>query len=193
MTVKVDVGFTQEERPEVAALYWQAFEGKLGFALGPAERALPFISKALDPTHALVARADGVLLGVAGIKTDKGRLVDGDFSDMRASYGLFGALWRVALLMVLERDLEPGVCQMDGIFVNARARGQGVGTVLLEAVADQARQSGARVVRLDVIDTNPRAEALYRKRGFVPVKREHTGPFKWIFGFGSALRMERAV
>ncbi|MGH1356013.1 MAG: GNAT family N-acetyltransferase [Thalassovita sp.] len=193
MTVKVDVGFTEDERAMVAALYWQAFREKLGKVMGPEDKALPFIIKALDPSHALVARQDGVLLGVAGIKTADGTLVDGDFVDMRRTYGMLGALWRIGLLSMLERELEPDVCQMDGIFVSAQARGKGVGTILLDAVADHARQTGARVVRLDVIDTNPRAEALYRRRGFVPLKRENTGPLKWVFGFGSALKMEREV
>jgi ribosomal protein S18 acetylase RimI-like enzyme len=193
MTVKVDVGFTESERAQVAALYWQAFSGKLGKVLGPEARALPFLSKALDPSHALVAREDGALLGVAGIQTERGRLVDGTFGDMQQTYGFWGAVWRVLLLSLLERDLEDGVCQMDGIFVSAEARGKGVGTALLEAVSDHARQSGARVVRLDVIDINPRAEALYRRRGFKPLKRERTGPFKWVFGFESALKMERVV
>lgn len=193
MQVTVDAGFTEEERPQVARLYWQAFGPKLGKVLSPEPKALKFLERVLCPDFALVARVDGVLQGVAGVKTDQGALVQGGLRDLRAVYGLWGAVWRGALLSVLERDLEPGICQMDGIFVRAAARGQGLGMVLLEAVAALARDQGARAVRLDVIDTNPRAEALYRRQGFVPKGREQTGPFKWVFGFGAALRMERAV
>ncbi|MBA83383.1 GNAT family N-acetyltransferase [Thalassobius sp. S69A] len=193
MAVTIDAGFTEAERPQVARLYWQAFGAKLGKVLGPDRRALAFLEQALTPEFALVARRDGALLGVAGFQTPQGGLVGGGFAGMARVYGLFGAAWRAALLSVLERRVEAGIFQMDGIFVSAGARGQGVGAALLEAVALRARQQGARAVRLDVIDTNPRAEQLYRRVGFQPLKREHTGPFKWVFGFGSALKMERPV
>lgn len=193
MTLRVDARFHEDERARVARLYWQAFGPKLGKVLGPEPRALRFIERVLNPRFALVAREGDVLLGVAGVKTSQGGLVGGKLADLRAEFGLFGALWRGLFLSLLERDLEPGVCQMDGIFVEPSARGKGVGTALLTAVADLAHSSGARVVRLDVIDTNPRAEALYARQGFEPVSREETGPFRWIFGFKSALRMELPV
>lgn len=193
MAVTINAGFTEAERSEVAQLYWQAFGQKLGKVLGPEARALIFLKTALMPEFALVARRNGALVGVAGFQTKDGGLVGGEFAEMTRIYGLLGAAWRIALLAVLERQVEPGIFQMDGIFVHPEARGQGVGGALLEAVAQLARRQGARAIRLDVIDTNPRAEQLYRRVGFQPLRREYTGPFKWVFGFGSALKMERPV
>ena len=194
MGLSVSRGFTQEERAQVARLYWGAFGAKLGKALGPQARALRFFEQVLSPDFALVARDEaGVLLGVAGFKTNEGGLVAGSFADIRREYGLWGGLWRGVLLSVLERDLEPGVFQMDGIFVAELARGQGVGTLLLRAIAAEPRERGARCVRLDVIDNNPRAQALYEREGFEPRQREATGPFRWVFGFASALRMEKPI
>ena len=46
------------------------------------------------------------------------------------------------------------------------ARGQGVGTALLKAIIAEGRRRGYAEVRLDVIDTNPRATALYERIGF---------------------------
>ena len=177
-----------------AALYWQAFGGKLGRLMRPDDKALRFFAEVIVPEFAISAvDTDGRLLGLAGFKTDAGGLVARGMADLARVYGWPGALWRGPLLAVLERPLEPGVLQMDGICVGAQSRGQGVGTKLLTAVKALAAQRGDRVVRLDVIDTNPRAEALYRREGFVPVKREALGPFRWLFGFSSALRMEYAL
>lgn len=188
----ISIGFSDNERTQVARLYWQAFGEKLGKVLGPQTRAEPFFRKVLNPEFALVARdRSGAMLGLAGFKTAQGALVDGGFTDLAGVYGWFGAAWRGLLLGVLVRKLQSGILQMDGIFVDANARGAGVGTALLNAVFDEARARDASSVQLDVIDTNPRAKALYEKVGFVAIGKESTGPFKWVFGFSSATRMER--
>ena len=78
---------------------------------------------------------------------------------------------------------------MDGICVDADARGCGLGTALLQAIKDDARAQGKTAVRLDVIDTNPRARALYEREGFDAIGTETLGPFSLIFGFRSSTRM----
>nr|WP_254443336.1 bifunctional alpha/beta hydrolase/GNAT family N-acetyltransferase [Ruegeria arenilitoris] len=175
-------------------MFWQAFAAKLHKVMGPDKKGLVFIEHAINPQFALVARdSSNQMLGLAGFKTMDGGLVEGSLSDMAKIYGWFGATWRGLLLSVLERDLQPGVSQMDGIFVAAEARGQGVGTALLSAIKDEARKSGMAEVQLDVIDTNPRAKALYEREGFRVVSKEKTGPFRYLFGFSSATRMSWAV
>lgn len=190
----ISTGFAEAERHRVAGLYWQAFGTKLGKVMGPEARATDFFVTVLNPDFALVARgADGGLLGLAGFKTAQGGLVGGSYGDMARVYGWIGAAWRVALLSVLEREVQPGVFQMDGIFVEASARGMGVGTALLQAVAQEAADRGLAQVQLDVIDINPRAQALYERVGFRAIKTEHTGLFGRVFGFASATRMARDV
>lgn len=190
MAIAISKGFTNEERPVVARLFWQAFGAKLGKVLGPDASAYAFLEPNLDPEFALVARGEaGELLGLAGFKTRDGGLIDAGFSDLSAVYGVFGALWRALLLSVLERKLQADVFQMDGIFVRDTARGQGIGSLLLGAVIDEARARNLSEVQLDVIDTNPRARALYERVGFRPLSTETTGPFRYVFGFRSATRM----
>jgi len=187
-------GFPEDQRAVAAALFWQAFSGKLGKILTPEDKALALITRMLDPHYALSAvDADGRLLGLAGFKTDTGALAGGGLSDMIAVYGLFGGLWRGLALDLLERDPEPGLLLMDGIFVSAEARGLGIGTALLDAICRTAAAKGCQRVRLDVIDTNPRARARYERSGFVAISTEQTGPFKHIFGFSSATRMEKTL
>lgn len=186
-------GFTEAQRPEVARLFWAAFSGKLATLLGPAQKGERFICNVLEPGFAISAVDDDRLLGVAGFKTAQGGLVGGTLRDLARVYGWAGGLWRGVLLEQLERDLEPGQLLMDGIFVEERARGQGVGTALLGAVLAQARELGCREVRLDVIDTNPRARALYEREGFEARGTQPTGPLRYVFGFREATMMVRAV
>lgn len=188
------MGFDDSERGIVAKMYWAAFGQKLGTVMGPEPRAISFIHDVLDPTHALCARdANGNLLGVAGFKTFESALVGGSWRDLVRHYGLFGSLWRIALLAALERDSENKRFLMDGIFVTDAARGKGVGTALLEAICAEARTRGYKEVRLDVIDTNPRARALYDREGFVAADVQRLGALSHVFGFKSATTMIRPL
>ncbi len=186
----IDRGFDPSDRPAIAALYWEAFGPKLGRALGPRAKALRFLAAVLSPDHAFCARdEDGSLLGVAGFKTHEGSLVGGDLADMTRVYGRLGALWRMGLLALLSRDTENVRFLMDGLFVAPEARGRGVGTRLLQAIADEARARGFREVRLDVVDENLRARALYERQGYRAVAKHSTGLLRLVFGFRAATTM----
>lgn len=188
--MRIAKGFDIADRPAIAALYWEAFGQKLGRALGPRDRALRFIEGVLSPDHAVCAwDEDGRLLGVAGFKTYQGSLVGGDFADMARVYGRLGALWRLGLLALLSRDTDNVRFLMDGIFVAPWARGRGVGTRLLDAIAEEARLRGYREVRLDVVEDNTRARALYERKGYRAVARHSTGLLRYVFGFNAATTM----
>ena len=60
-----------------------------------------------------------------------------------------------------------GTVLLVAMFVARAARGQGVGERLAQAVVDQARIDGADRVLLHVVETNPGAERLYARCGFV--------------------------
>ncbi len=188
--MKIEAGFPESHRRRVAALFWEAFSGKLGRVLAPERKALSFIEASLSPDHALSAWSEqGELLGVAGIKTRHGGLISADFRDMARFYGILGAAWRGPLLDLMERPLREGQILMDGIFVSRSARGQGVGSALIDAVLAEARLRGMCEVRLDVIDINLRARALYERYGFAATDRVELGIFSRLFGFHHATTM----
>ncbi len=188
----ISQGFADSERRQVAQMYWAAFGQKLGRVMGPEPRAVEFIEDVLDPTHAISAHdKDGELLGVVGFKSYASALVGGTWHDLAKHYGWFGSAWRIGVLTLLERDTDNDRFLMDGIFVSETARGLGVGTALLDAVCDEAKSRNYAEVRLDVIDSNLRARALYEREGFVAGKVHNLGPLKHIFGFQSATTMIR--
>ncbi len=190
----VTPGFAEDERPRIAALYCEAFGAKLGRVLGPERKALALVARVADPAYVLCARdGDGALLGLVGFRTRKGTFVGGGFGDMAAIYGGFGAIWRSGLMAALERRADGRNLILDGICVAAEARGRGVGTALLEAIARRALDDGYEGVRLDVIDSNERARALYERRGFTAVGEERLGPLTPVFGFRSATTMVRRL
>lgn len=194
MTASLQHGLPDGLRGQAASLYWEAFGGKLGRVMGPRPKAIAFLHKALRSDHAIIVVSDaGELLGIAGFKSYQGSFAGGDWADLRAVYGSFGAAWRAILLKLLERDVENERFLMDGICVAPKARDQGVGTLLLQAVCTEARARHFAFVRLDVIDTNPRARALYERLGFVAEKTERLGLLRHAFGFDAATSMVKTL
>lgn len=192
--MKITVGIPYKDREEAVALYWDAFGEKLGFTMGPKYQALMFVRSVLRPDHGICAHdEDGRLLGIAGFKTSQGALVGGGFRDLQRTYGWVSASIRAMLLATLERDTENERFLMDGLFVAPEARGLGVGTALLDAVTEEAKRRGYAQVRLDVVDTNTRAKALYRHVGFKEVKTVEIGLLRHIFGFNASTTMVRDV
>ncbi|MES2144290.1 MAG: GNAT family N-acetyltransferase, partial [Pseudomonadota bacterium] len=181
-------------RPDAARLYWEAFGAKLGPVLGPEPRALHFFERVIRADHCIVALDDlGRLIGLAGFKTPEGSFAGGTRRDLRRTYGIVGAGWRGLLLWALSRDIDNARFLLDGICVTAAARGQGVGSALIDRICDEGLRLGYRSVRLDVVDTNGRARALYERLGFVAVRTEKIGPLRHVFGFSAATTMVRPI
>jgi ribosomal protein S18 acetylase RimI-like enzyme len=188
--IRIERGFPEHQRGRVAELFWEAFSPKLGRIMAPEAKALDFIVRSLSARNALTAQSEeGRLLGVAGFKTGQGGLINGGLRDLARSYGWLGALWRGPLLDLTDRPLRPGQLLMDGLFVDQNARGAGVGSALIDAVVREARERGLTEVRLDVVDTNPRARALYERYGFVAVAVEDLGPLTRLFSFRRSTTM----
>lgn len=192
--VSISHGLPNSLREKAAALYWQAFGGKLGRVMGPEHRAHAYLSRVIRNDHAIVARdASGRLLGLAGFQTPQGSFANGSWQDMRAVYGWLGLLWRLPLLALLSREVDNDRFLMDGLCVDRSARGLGVGTALMAAIEAEARARGYAQVRLDVIDANWRARALYERLGYTSIKTEKLGPLRYVFGFESAATMVKDV
>lgn len=85
---------------------------------------------------------------------------------------------------------ETDAAELVSLWVAPDARGRGVGDALLTAVAQWARERGARELRLDVAVGNTSAIALYVRHGFVDL-----GPSRQvgerILWFGTAENRDR--
>ena len=192
--VTLQLGLPDALRDDAARLYWQAFGGKLGAVLGPEPRALRFLCRVIRADQVIIALGpDGRLLGIAGFKTPQGGFASGQASDLTAIYGKFGGWWRKALLGRLSDDVDNERFLLDGLCVDAPVQGRGLGTALLNAICAEARLRNYRAVRLDVIDRNSRAIALYRRLGFEVIARQDIGFLRHVFRFSAALTMVRKL
>ncbi len=192
--VTLHAGLPTRLRADAAALYWEAFGGKLGAVMGPQPKAMAFLMRVLRQDHAIAALDDtGGLLGMAGFKTPAGSFAGGEAADVIAIYGRLGSLWRLPLLWLLGREVDNDRFLLDGICVARGARGQGIGTALMTAIEAEAAARGYAQVRLDVIDSNWRAKALYDRLGFRVEKTTNIGVLRFVYGFRAAITMVKDV
>ncbi|BBO70850.1 hypothetical protein DSCA_47800 [Desulfosarcina alkanivorans] len=115
--------------------------------------------------------------------------MDMRFSTLQRFYGIFGSLWRLALLAFLHHSPMAGEAHIDGVAVAPAYRGRGIGTAMITALAAWAAGQGLSMVSLEVVDTNPRAQTLYRHLGFRVVREQTVWPVGNLSGFRSSTVM----
>ena len=187
------LGIPEALREDAAQLYDEAFGAKLALAISNREQRLRVLADALCLPFAVVAIADERLVGLAGFKTPQGGLTKGlTASKLIHTLGILGGLWAILILSLYERSQKGSALLMDGIAVTQAMRGKGVGTRLLEAVVAFGQAHRYHRVRLDVINTNPGAQRLYQRFGFVPTAT-HTYPFMQLFGFTAVTTMVKSI
>lgn len=191
--VDISLGLPQTLRGAAAGLYWDAFGRKLGVAIGPRRRGVSVLGRALRADRALVAVSSGELLGLAGFHLGDSTFVGVKLGHLTAEFGLVGGVVRAVPLALLDREPSEGELLLDGIVVRSDQRGSGIGTGLLRAAVGLAADNGLGSVRLDVVDTNPRAGRLYAREGFVPVRTVRTPYLRRAMGFSASTTMVKKL
>jgi len=190
--VIVEVGLPDRLRGEAARLYYEAFRLKTNFLFGSREKTLAVLESDFTAEQALIAVQGDRLVGLAGIQHGR-PFINVRFKTYMRVFGWFTALWRYALGIMLHRKARAGELVMDGIAVDENLRGQGIGTKLLQGVIDFARAHGYQTVRLDVVDTNPRARQLYERVGFVATETHRHSQAQRVMGFSASTTMIKHV
>lgn len=73
-----------------------------------------------------------------------------------------------------EQDVERGL--IENVYVEPAFRGDGVGTVLLDAAEEALRSAGVDIVTIEVLADNEAARRLYRDHGYSPHRLELEKP-----------------
>jgi GNAT superfamily N-acetyltransferase len=188
-SIRIQRGLPEALRDQAAGLYYEAFRQKLAPIFGDEAAAKRILAADFDGRYALVALDGERLVGIAGVQHDGGHLTALKWASFRGHFGLLAGSGRYLLLALLSRPQSPRELLMDGIVVDAVARGQGIGALLLDAVIAYARERGDQRVRLDVVDTNPDAQRLYARKGFVAVDSKQYGWLTRWLGFTGSTTM----
>ena len=176
-----------------AELYVEVLADKLVPVFGSGDRAIRALASGLNRQMCLAAVEGETLVGVLGIQTAAAGFVDVPWRSLRASYGFFGSLWRLALLAWLHHEPLDGEAYIDGVAVASAWRGRGVGSRLITALERWAAERGLDTLCLEVIDTNVRVQRLYRRLGFMTVSNQTVWPLGSLFGFRSSAVMVKLL
>lgn len=187
--ISLQLGFPDSQRECASQLYYQAFRQKLHPIFRDERLALAVLSASFQPDHAFAAVSDGQLVGIAGFKDRQGTLLDIQPNTITQAFGFIGGWTRLLALSIFARNQAPDILLMDGIVVDQQMRGKGIGAALLDRVIDFATTQGYGSVRLDVVDSNPRARQLYERKGFIAVRSQRYPYLQSIFGFSGSTTM----
>ncbi len=195
--VTIQRGLPESLRTDAVEVFDEAFGEKLSLAIPSTEKRQTIISEGLIGDNLIVALAGDDLAGIAAVATRGGRYDGGSLSDesvswsmLRRHLGTLGAIRAALVMLAYDHKPPTDALHLEDIAVAAVARGRGIGTRLLAEVEAIAREEGKARVELQVIDTNPRAQELYARQGYVVVKTERLGFLRRILGFGGIYTMD---
>jgi ribosomal protein S18 acetylase RimI-like enzyme len=192
MAVRIEQELPESARTAAAELYWEAFGRLLRPALGRSEHGIAVLTDGLEPSRAIAALDGDELVGLVGLHYGGRAFTKLGARSLLRHQGIRGVPRLVPLLLLAARP-PAGELRIDGIAVRGDRRGAGIGSQLLREAAGRARAVGVEVIRLEVVDTNPRARSLYEREGYVAVRTENTPYLRRAMGFSAVTTMERRV
>jgi ribosomal protein S18 acetylase RimI-like enzyme len=176
-------GLPKEHAASATEVFWDGFSFKFRKVLRDPIRAKKFLLRTFDPEAMVLVVDDSDVLGFLGV-TDLDHPMQADeWAAARDTYGFFGALGKSLLLAPLEQKPPPGALHVEWIAVSKSARGKGVGSILMAEAEAIAHERGLQQLVLDVIDSNPRAQALYERLGYEVESNKSAWPVGWLYGF----------
>jgi ribosomal protein S18 acetylase RimI-like enzyme len=188
-TVELRSGMPEEFGREVAEIVYEAFRQKLALLIGSPEQGVAILEKAIDPTLAIVAVCQGRPVGVAGLQYDGRNFINPQRAEFVRQFGALSGTARFVMFKLFAQAYYQEDMYIDILAVSPDMRGKGVGTRLLEAVFQIAREKKFKSVSLEVVDTNPGARRLYERLGFV-ARRTYPYPYlRGIAGFSASIKM----
>ena len=183
-SVNISVAMPPDSSAKIAAMYFDIFSRKLGAVLGR-QAAVAMIADHINANRIIVALECEEIVGIAGLKYNGTGFFAPDHRGFLKHYGPLVGRVRAGIWASVQTNPRPHQLLLDGLGVQAHVRGRGIGTALLEAVNRRARELDKTEVILEVVDTNPRAKALYERFGYQTVLTTRRWMFRFA-GFSSA-------
>lgn len=183
----------------VAEILAEALSAKYRPALG--RRAAQALEAWIEfelrtPDHGYrVLERDGQIVGAAHLGVAGPTAATGFPARMLArEVGWVTTLRALAVLSLLSHGpLARDEAYIGEFAVARRARRQGVGRALMQALEDEARSRGRRRLTLWVVEDNVAAVALYAGLGFSIERRQRLWASRLLFGSSAALFMQRKL
>ena len=134
------------------------------------------------------------LLGILGLKSQQFSMTKGlSYWSLVHNLGLIDGNRAAFIFALFERTPAPNELVVEALAVSPDHRGSGIGSELLDHAARVAATEGYQRLSLEVVDTNPRARALYEKFGFRKTRSEKVGSLSSELGFSEVFLMSKSL
>lgn len=154
-------------------LHSTIFGPLLGFS---EEECLPIIREYAFPNREdgalYVLTEDEKIMGLINFKYKELKKHKDDFSfkAMRKQYGFYKTLVFSIAALVMEEKVEKNELYVDYLVVSKEGRSKGYGTKLLDFGFEKASEHKKSKYTLNVLSSNPLAQKLYERNGFMVTK-----------------------
>ena len=178
---------TEDDRAAVGLVLARALSDKWAAMLRsrPEVAAAVLADLSAPSSTTWVAEADGRLAGVLlAEERSRQRWGHAHWRVLRRRLGPLAAVRAAAFLTIFHWVKFPEThLYVDSVAVDPLFQDRGIGTMLLDAVAQDARRRGKRALWLYVVERNTRARALYERYGFHLLKCDDLWWCAWLLGF----------
>lgn len=188
----------ESQKMQASTIVFDGFQKKLASVWlydNDKERMLPCLKACLQFDSGLYALHGDQVLGVVGINTGHA-FVAPRYKVLKLTYGRWGALWRSFQNFLIFRcfaSFKHEAMHIDLLATAKEARGTGIGTKLLEAAFERAKEQHIEKISITVVDTNPRARQLYERLGFVHVETKDYGKNTASMGFSKESKLVKTI
>ena len=196
--VQIADGVTEAQLADALRITYEAFAVKFRFGFRDADQFVRAFRGSVDRASCITATVNGQVAGLLTVKTP-----DHDFYDvdLDATFNEFGIIrttriwFNLTLLSLGESDLNLTADDLliETLAVDARFRGMGIGTRLLQAAEARARAQSKRSLVLEVISENDGAIRLYERFGFRIESTERNFMVRWLTRSPAAHRMRKGI
>ncbi|MHA1520778.1 MAG: GNAT family N-acetyltransferase [Promethearchaeota archaeon] len=195
-TIEIGNSLSEPQKDAILEIIYEAFEKKItNLELIPEskEQGLRIFKESANFEQCIIAFSQSTVVGGVGMSFRDRRFYKFRWKVLRKEFGTWGALWRSVIQAFSLGKLKDDEIYIGVIAVSKLYRGKGIGTQLLKAVEDYAREKGFKFITLEVINTNPRAHALYERFGFENIKERKFGAITKRAGFTSSFKMKKIL
>jgi len=194
--VRNDLDLSNPQKDAILEIIYTAFEKKITvLELRPKskEQGLRILKQSANFEQGLYAFSHATVVGGVGMNFHNQQFYRFTWKVLRQEFGVGGALWRYIIHSLAREKVKDDEIYIGAIAVSDTVRSQGIGTFLINAVEAFARERGFEFLVLEVVNTNHRAHALYKRLGFADIKERKLGRITKRAGFTSVFKMKKKV
>ena len=166
LNIEIADSINKNQRIRTIEILYYAFEQKIRALIKSKEKALAIYNKSLKNDQVFYALLDGNVVGFIGMHYENKTFLEFKYRNLRKYFNPLQSYFIYRIYKLTSPKIKDDVLRIASIAVDKSVRSLGIGTQLINKVFGFAKNKGFKEVILEVVNTNPKAKALYERIGF---------------------------